>query len=327
MQSPVPGPDATLTSTVKMEACEHPCMLEEAAPPRAPEHPPGYVHYTCTEVEAEYSEEEDAEEDAEDAEEDAEDDAEDDASNAEDDASNAGAESTALGTELSVVACVSLVREAVAVPPARPQRQCAQRTITRIQETLDWENCDESSARFQAVAQRLDEAFDKERLEDAEMEEVVDSSDDSSSVYSDDDDSYESSFVTDGSGSEEEGESDDEWQPKKKPRVCAARPIEEAGDAGEAEEVVAGGEASEAGAASAAGDTEEETAEPAETWCCADAETAMSSAPPAVEDAVALCSETDKEAAAICDFYQPLTPVPSSTEQHEDAGFYSLWVL
>jgi len=245
MQSPVLGPDATLTSTVKMEACEHPCMLEEAEPPRAPEHPPGSVHYICTEVEAEYSEEEDASARSEEggAEEDAEEDAE-------DDASNAGAESTGLGTELGVVACVSLAREPVAVQPARPQRQCVQRTITRIQETLDWENCEESSARFQAVAQRLDEAFDRERLENAEMEEVVDSSDDSSSVYSDDDDSYESSFVTDGSGSQEEGDSDDEWQPNKKPRVCAALAKEEAGwagDAGEAEEVVAGGEASETG--------------------------------------------------------------------------------
>jgi len=97
----------------------------------------------------------------------------------------------------------------------RVERACVNRARQRIQETLEWENCDEESSHFLAVAQEFDDAFNKEELEDGEMDEVSGSESLGSDSQSDDDESYESSFVTDGSGSEDEC-SEDEWTPQKK---------------------------------------------------------------------------------------------------------------
>jgi len=106
--------------------------------------------------------------------------------------------------------------------PQRPSRTHIPRASAgvarqRIQDTLEWENCDESSGRFLAVARRLEEEFDGEELEDGECEQVTGSHSEESESAEDDDESYESSFVTDGSGSEEE-DSEEEWTPIKK--VC-----------------------------------------------------------------------------------------------------------
>jgi len=112
-------------------------------------------------------------------------------------------------------------------PPAgrkRVVRACVDRTRRRIQDTLEWENCDEQSGRFLAVAQQFDDAFNNEQLEDAEMDQVSGSESMGSITESDDDESYESSFVTDGSGSDDDC-SEDEWTPQKK--ICVSLLAEE----------------------------------------------------------------------------------------------------
>ena len=112
-------------------------------------------------------------------------------------------------------------------PPAgrkRVVRACVDRTRRRIQDTLEWENCDEQSGRFLAVAQQFDDAFNNEELEDAEMDQVSGSESMDSITESDDDESYESSFVTDGSGSDDDC-SEDEWTPQKK--ICVSLLAEE----------------------------------------------------------------------------------------------------
>jgi hypothetical protein len=108
------------------------------------------------------------------------------------------------------------------VSPVR--RACAQRACTaqarqRIQDTLEWESCDENSHRFVAVEQEYDEAFSKEVLDD-ESESAGSDSAENESESDDDDESYESSFVDDGSSSEYE-DSDDEWTPLKRSRLSS----------------------------------------------------------------------------------------------------------
>mmetsp|Transcript_75787 Transcript_75787/g.123052 ORF Transcript_75787/g.123052 Transcript_75787/m.123052 type:complete len:313 (-) Transcript_75787:612-1550(-) len=108
-------------------------------------------------------------------------------------------------------------------PRASPvRRACAQRACTaqarqRIQDTLEWEACDESSNCFMAVEQQYDEAFSNEVL-DNESESAGSDSAEHESESEDDDESYESSFVNDGSSSEYE-DSDDEWTPLKRSRL------------------------------------------------------------------------------------------------------------
>jgi len=102
--------------------------------------------------------------------------------------------------------------------PERVSRASAGVARQRIQDTLEWENCDENSNRFQAVAQQFEDDFNGEHLEDGEIDEISASESCDSASSSDGDESYESSFVTDGSGTEEE-DSEDEWTPVK--RVCS----------------------------------------------------------------------------------------------------------
>jgi len=164
--------------------------------------PPGYVHYVCTEVDEEYSDAEGSSEPR---------------------ACTCEPEESARASEPAPAS----EPEPASEPPARGarlRRGCVEQTMSRIRETLDWEECDEGSARFVAVAAQLDEAFSKEQLESAEMEELHDgcgSSSDSELSYSDE--SYESSFVTDGSGSEDDCDSEEDWQPCKKHCAAAAR--------------------------------------------------------------------------------------------------------
>jgi len=108
---------------------------------------------------------------------------------------------------------------AASSPPAKKRVSRASAGVARqkIQDTLEWENCEETSSRFQAVAQQFDDDFCEETLEDGEIDEISASESCDSASSSDGDESYESSFVTDGSGTEEE-DSDEEWTPVK--RVC-----------------------------------------------------------------------------------------------------------
>jgi len=101
--------------------------------------------------------------------------------------------------------------------PERASRASAGVARQRIQDTLEWENCDENSIRFQAVAQQFDDDFNGETLDNGEIDELSASDSYGSGSSSDGDESYESSFVTDGSGTEEE-DSEDEWTPVK--RLC-----------------------------------------------------------------------------------------------------------
>jgi len=195
--------------------------------------------------------------------------------------------------------------EAGAKAPAReprPPRACVGRARQLIRDTLDWENCDEDSGQFRSAAQRLDEAFFNEDLEEAEMEEVSSSGPDASGSKSEDE-LYESSFVDDGSESERE-DSEDEWWPLKRP-CCAARHLAEAPseDEEEAAEAAADGApaADEADAASAADE--------------ADAASAA--------DAVSAADEADSYAA-------PAAVAASflhAEELNSPPGFYNLWVL
>jgi len=174
--------------------------------------PPGYVHYVCTEVEEEYSDAEGCSEPG---------------------ACMCEPEESERASETEPVSETERISASVSAPPARSsagvarlRRGCVERTMSRIRETLDWEECDEASARFVAVAAQLDEAFRKEQLESAKLDELDDgcgSSSDSDSSYSDE--SYESSFVTDCSGSEDDCDSEEDWQPCKKHCAAAARPV------------------------------------------------------------------------------------------------------
>jgi len=147
-------------------------------------------------------------------------------------------------TEESVPAGVVVVSE-----PGRPMRKqqnrsCVRQTMSNIQKTLQWEECDEQSAEFMAVEEQFHAEFTEEQLDSEEECESVDSEHDS--MCSEDDDEYESSFVTDDSGSE--AGDDRNWQPcQKKRRTTGNEELEENETPGED---TAGGGVEDAGCAS-----------------------------------------------------------------------------
>lgn len=100
----------------------------------------------------------------------------------------------------------------------RPARASANSAMAKIQQTLEWEACDEDSAQFLLVAGQLEEAF-----EDEARDAMDDASEEDEDAYAESsqhsDSSYESSFVTNDSGSEYDTDSELEWQPNKRP--CA----------------------------------------------------------------------------------------------------------
>ena len=104
----------------------------------------------------------------------------------------------------------------------RPGRASAQHALHKIQQTLEWENCEEDSEQFQRVADACEEAMAAEELGSNDDEDAIDDSEAEEDSASSDE-SYESSFVTDNSsadsmsGSESDGER--EWRPKK--RACS----------------------------------------------------------------------------------------------------------
>ena len=188
----------------------------------------------------------------------------------------------------------------------------------RIQDTLDWENCDEDSGRFRAVAQQFDDEFDKEQLEEIEMDQISGSSSAQSESASDDDESYESSFVTDGSGSEEEEDSEDEWMPVKKTCIRAATSVEEP----ELSEHTAGAAASAASpcaCSSVSGDEASVVDVSTHEMPECDAE---SCADALVDPPEAACLQLSAEELPTME-----SPCPHAEELDSPVGFYNLWVL
>lgn len=59
-------------------------------------------------------------------------------------------------------------------PPRRSMRRAAEKAIQKIQKVLAWEECPESSAQFQEVAQALDEEFGREILCAEEVVQIED---------------------------------------------------------------------------------------------------------------------------------------------------------
>ena len=104
----------------------------------------------------------------------------------------------------------------------RPGRTSAQNALHKIQQTLEWENCEEDSEQFQRVADACEEAMAAEELGSNDGEEAIDDSEAEEDSASSDE-SYESSFVTDnsscGSMSDSESDGEREWRPKK--RACS----------------------------------------------------------------------------------------------------------
>ena len=104
----------------------------------------------------------------------------------------------------------------------RPGRTSAQHALHKIQQTLEWENCEEDSEQFQRVAAACEEAMQAEDLGSNDEEDAIDDSEAEEDSASSDE-SYESSFVTDnsscGSMSDSESDGEREWRPKK--RACS----------------------------------------------------------------------------------------------------------
>jgi len=104
----------------------------------------------------------------------------------------------------------------------RPGRTSAQNALHKIQQTLEWENCEEDSEQFQRVADACEEAMAAEELGSNDDEDAIDDSEAEEDSASSDE-SYESSFVTDnsssGSISDSESDGEREWRPKK--RACS----------------------------------------------------------------------------------------------------------
>jgi len=104
----------------------------------------------------------------------------------------------------------------------RPGRASAQHALHKIQQTLEWENCEEDSEQFQRVADACEEAMAAEELGSNDDEDAIDDSEAEEDSASSDE-SYESSFVTDnssaGSISDSESDGEREWRPKK--RACS----------------------------------------------------------------------------------------------------------
>jgi len=197
----------------------------------------------------------------------------------------------------------------------------------RIQDTLDWENCDEDSGRFRAVAQQFDDEFDKEQLEEIEMDQMSGSSSALSESASDDDDeSYESSFVTDGSGSEEEEDSEDEWMPVKKTCIRDATNVQEP----ELSELTDGAAASAAASAaspcaciSVSGDE----ASVVDVMTHAMPECDAESCPEALDDAPEAAPEVACLQLSAEELDTMKSPCPHAEELDSPVGFYNLWVL
>jgi len=104
----------------------------------------------------------------------------------------------------------------------RPGRASAHHALHKIQQTLEWENCEEDSEQFQRVADACEEAMAAEELGSNDDDDAIDDSEAEEDSASSDE-SYESSFVTDnsssGSISDSESDGEREWRPKK--RACS----------------------------------------------------------------------------------------------------------
>ena len=210
---------------------------------------------------------------------------------------------------------------AASQPP--PSRSCLPRTSAsvarrRIQDTLDWENCDEDSGRFRAVAQQFDDEFDKEQLEEIEMDQMSGSSSALSASASDDDDeSYESSFVTDGSGSGEE-DSEDEWTPVKRTCIRSATSVQETELSEQTASAAARAE-SPCDCNSVSADEASAVDVPTHWMPECNAESPEVAHDDTPEDA---CLQLPAEE---CDTTE--SPCPLAGELDSPAGFYNLWVL
>ena len=185
-------------------------------------------------------------------------------------------------------------------PPSRTHMPRASAGVARrrIQDTLEWENCDESSGRFLAVARQYDDEFDGEELEEGEFEQVTESHSEESESADDDDESYESSFVTDGSGSEEE-DSEEEWTPVKKV-CCHSESIED----GLEEPDLVMGEAA---------------------WSASNSSVALE--PPAHEPPAHELVASECVSVAESSESSPEPRFLHDEELNSPAGFYKLWVL
>jgi len=91
----------------------------------------------------------------------------------------------------------------------RPLRAAAVKAASRIRGVYEWEDCAETSERFQLIAGAIEDNFEREEQEDNASEDYLDSaeSDASEDEESEEEGSYESSFV---SKSDDDSDRDDE---------------------------------------------------------------------------------------------------------------------
>ena len=114
---------------------------------------------------------------------------------------------------------VSIDAETVpTVVSRRPSRVSANNAMAKIQETLEWEACDETSEQFQLVAGQFEEDFEEEAL-DSDLSQGDEYECEESSFSADSQSSYESSFVTDDSDNDSDMDNELDWHPSKRP--CA----------------------------------------------------------------------------------------------------------
>ena len=102
----------------------------------------------------------------------------------------------------------------------RPSRVSANNAMAKIQETLEWEACDETSEQFQLVAGQFEEDFEEEAL-DSDLSQGDEYECEESSFSADSQSSYESSFVTDDSDNDSDMDNELDWHPSKRP--CAEK--------------------------------------------------------------------------------------------------------
>ena len=102
---------------------------------------------------------------------------------------------------------------------SRPSRVSANIAMAKIQETLEWEACDETSEQFQLVAGQFEEDFEEEAL-DSDLSQG-DEYECEESFSADSQSSYESSFVTDDSDNDSDMDNELDWHPSKRP--CAEK--------------------------------------------------------------------------------------------------------
>ena len=116
---------------------------------------------------------------------------------------------------------VSIDAETVpTVVSRRPSRASANNAMAKIQETLEWEACDETSEQFQLVAGQFEEDFEEEAL-DSDLSQGDEYECEELSFSADSQSSYESSFVTDDSDNDSDMDNELDWHPSKRP--CAEK--------------------------------------------------------------------------------------------------------